>query len=52
MRIILTDDMENVSTLEGDTKLMTGDVEIIIRSVGEMCPVVEHWVGSVVIIRT
>ena len=52
MRVILADDMEDVTPLEGDTKLMTRDIQVIIRGVGEVCPVVEHRVGTVIILRT
>ena len=52
VRIFLADDMEYVTTLEGDTKLMTRYIQVIIRGVGEVSPVVEHRVGTVIILRT
>ena len=41
VRVVLADHVENVPALEGDAELVTRDVEIIVRSVGEVCPVVE-----------
>ena len=41
MRVVLADDVEDVSPLEGDAKLVARDVEIVVRGVGEMCPVVK-----------
>ena len=41
VRVVLADDVEDVSPLEGDAKLVARDVEIVVRGVGEMCPVVK-----------
>ena len=41
MRVVLADHVQDVSALEGDAELVTGDVEIVVRSVGEVSPVVE-----------
>ncbi len=42
VRVVLVDDMEDVPALEGDAQLMAGDVEVVIRHVGEVCAVVVH----------
>ena len=39
--VVLADDVEDVATLEGDAELVAGDVEIVVRGVGEVCSVVE-----------
>ena len=41
MGVVLADDVEDVATLEGDAELVAGDVEIVVRGVGEVCSVVE-----------
>ena len=41
MRILLADDVYYVPALEGDAELVAGDVEIVVRGVGEVCSVVE-----------
>ena len=41
VRVVLADHVQDVSALEGDAELVTGDVEIVVRSVGEVSPVVE-----------
>ncbi len=42
VRVVLVDDMEDVPALEGDAQLVAGDVEVVIRHVGEVCAVVVH----------
>ena len=42
MGIVLVDDVENVAPLEGDAQLVAGDVEVVIRHVGEVGSVVVH----------
>ena len=41
MWVLLADHVQDVAPLEGDAQLVAGDVEVIVRSVGEVGPVVE-----------
>ena len=41
MRVVLADHVEDVAPLEGDAQLVAGDVEVVVRGVGEVCSVVE-----------
>ena len=36
VRVIFADNMEDIPPLEGDAKLVTRNIEIIVRSVGEV----------------
>ena len=40
MRVVPTDDMENVATLEADAQLVARDVQVVVRGVGEVGTVV------------
>jgi len=42
VRVVFVDDVEYVAPLEGDAQLVAGDVEVVIRHVGEVCAVVIH----------
>ena len=39
--VVLADHVEDVAPLEGDPELVAGNVEIVVRGVGEMGSVVE-----------
>ena len=41
MGVVLADNVEDVAPLEGDPELVAGNVEIVVRGVGEMGSVVE-----------
>ena len=41
MWVLLADHVQDVAPLEGDAQLVAGDVEIVVRGVGEVCSVVE-----------
>ena len=45
MRIILVDDMKNISSLKGYPELMTRYIKVVFWRVGEMCSIVEYWLG-------
>ena len=45
MRIILVDDMKNISSLKGYPELMTRYIKVVFWCVGEMCSIVEYWLG-------
>ena len=45
MRVVLVDDVEDVAALEGDAQLVAGDVEVVLWTVAEVGPVVEHWLA-------
>ena len=52
VRIILTDNMEDVSPLEADPELVTGNVEVVIRRVGEVSPIVKLKCDNIIIKKT
>ena len=39
--VLLADHVQDVAPLEGDAQLVAGDVEVVVRGVGEVCSVVE-----------
>ena len=41
MWVLLADHVQDVAPLEGDAQLVAGDVEVVVRGVGEVCSVVE-----------
>ena len=47
MRVVLADHVEDVAPLEGDAQLVAGNVEVVVRGVGEVGSVVKlkHTIG-------
>ena len=49
VRVVLVDNVEDVAALEGDAELVAGDVQVVLRRVGEVCAVVVHRLTRVLL---
>ena len=50
MRVVLTYNVEDVSPLETDAEFVTRNVEVVIRRVGEVGPIVKLKCDNIIII--
>ena len=51
MRVVLADHMKDVSPLEADPEFVTRNVEVVIRRVGEVGPIVKLKCDNIIIIK-